>query len=174
MRAISLALLLAASWVSAALCFSPAPALAGLSRLGLRAASLGAGRRPRLTRGCRMSGNELVSIEPEPRMSGAIVHKGIVYTCGMICEEGGENKDVKQQTKDALDELDRVLALAKSDKHHILTMQAWVGDMSYLADMNEVYDAWVSKTMPPGRACVESKLVPPCLVEFKAVAAVIE
>ena len=57
-------------------------------------------------------------------MSAAIIHKGIVYTCGCVCEEGGESKDAKQQTKDALAELDRVLGLAKSDKHHILSMQA--------------------------------------------------
>ena len=109
-------------------------------------------------------------VEPEARMSSAVIHNGLIYTCGMVCEEGGETKDVKQQTRDALSELDRVLEKCGSDKHHILQMQAWVDDMSYLADMNEVYDEWVSKEGPPGRACVQSKLVPPYKVEFKVTA----
>ncbi|KAJ1488462.1 Endoribonuclease L-PSP/chorismate mutase-like protein [Baffinella frigidus] len=92
----------------------------------------------------------LESIEPEPRMSGAIIHKGLIYTCGMVCEEGGESKGVREQTIAALAELDRVLALSKSDKHHILQMNAWVADIGTLAEMNAVYDEWVSKTMPPG------------------------
>jgi len=40
-------------------------------------------------------------------MSGAIIHKGLIYTCGMVCEEGGESKDVSEQTIAALAELDR-------------------------------------------------------------------
>lgn len=38
-----------------------------------------------LTKLCRMAGkDELISIEPEPRMSGAIIHSGLVYTSGMV------------------------------------------------------------------------------------------
>ena len=112
-----------------------------------------------------------VAVAPGPRMSDAVVFGGLVYTAGVVCEVGGENKDVRQQTMDALDELDRVLAVCRSDKHHILSMQAWVADMGSIGEMNEVYDAWVSKHCPPGRACVESKLVPPYKVEFKVIAA---
>eukprot|EP00961_Rhodomonas_salina_P301636 3940548-Rhodomonas_salina.6 len=67
--------------------FTAAPALRAAARVT-------PARNPR--HAPRMS---LQSIEPEPRMSGAIIHKGLVYTCGMVCEEGGEGKDVKQQTK---------------------------------------------------------------------------
>ena len=69
------------------------------------------------------SGGELLAIEPGPRLSSAIIHKGLVYTAGVVCEEGGEGKDTRQQTIDALADLDRILSLSNSDKHHILSMQ---------------------------------------------------
>ena len=53
-------------------------------------------------------------------------------------------------------------------------VQVWVDELSYVPDMNSVYDEWVSKTMPPGRATVQSKLIAPYKVEFRAVAAQIE
>ncbi len=43
--------------------------------------------------------------------------------------------------------------------------------MSDISEVNAIYDEWVSKKNPPGRACVESKLVPPYKIEFRAVAA---
>lgn len=55
-----------------------------------------------------------------------------------------------------------------------LHVQAWVDDIACMPEMNEVYDAWVSKTMPPPRACVQSKLIPGCKVEFRCTAAQID
>lgn len=120
------------------------------------------------------SSNDLHLIEPGPRLSSAVVHRGIVYTAGIVCEIGGEGKDVRQQTIDALADLDRVLSISGSDKHHIMSMQVWIEDMAHIAELNAVYDEWVSKTAPPGRACVEARLVPPYKVEFRAVATQIE
>ncbi len=57
---------------------------------------------------------------------------------------------------------------------HPWCFQVWVDDISKVSEMNAVYDAWVSKTCPPGRATVESKLVPPYKVEFRAIAAQIK
>jgi enamine deaminase RidA (YjgF/YER057c/UK114 family) len=94
---------------------------------------------------------------------------GVVYTSGVVCEE--EGKDITEQTKDALEYLDRLLAKCKSDKDHIMSMQVWLHDINDKPKMDAVYDAWVSKTSPPTRACVESKLQSPYKVEFRAIAA---
>ena len=94
---------------------------------------------------------------------------GVVYTSGVVCED--EGKDVTEQTKDALQYLDNLLAKCKSDKHHIMSMQVWLNDINDKPQMDAVYDAWVSKTSPPTRACVESKLQKPYKVEFRAIAA---
>ncbi|KAJ1461020.1 endoribonuclease L-PSP [Pelagophyceae sp. CCMP2097] len=112
-----------------------------------------------------------VAVEPGKRMSNAVVHGGLVYTAGTTCDVEPETKDVRQQTLDALEELDRVLALCGSDKDHIISMQVWITDMAKFAEMNAVYDAWVSQKCPPGRACVEAGLASPYKVEFKCIAA---
>jgi enamine deaminase RidA (YjgF/YER057c/UK114 family) len=97
------------------------------------------------------------------------MQNGVVYTSGVVCDD--EGKDITEQTKDALDYLDRLLAKCKSDKHHIMSMQVWLNDINDKTKMDAVYDEWVSKTSPPTRACVESKLQAPYKVEFRAIAA---
>ena len=45
-----------------------------------------------------------------------------------------------------------VLAEAGTDKKKLLTVQIWLSDMRFFADMNSVYDTWVTKDSPPARA----------------------
>ncbi|MCV2864353.1 RidA family protein [Defluviimonas sp. WL0075] len=97
-------------------------------------------------------------IETETRMSSAVVHDGIVYLAGVVGENGG---DVTQQTKDALAEVERLLALAGSDKTRILRAQIWMADMADFPAMNAVWDAWVAPGHAPARATGESKLATP-------------
>jgi enamine deaminase RidA (YjgF/YER057c/UK114 family) len=75
-------------------------------------------------------------IEPGSRLSSATIHKGIIHTAGVVCEEGGESKGMRQQTVDALDDLDRILELCNSDKHHILSMQVFILSMQVVFTMN--------------------------------------
>ena len=72
------------------------------------------------------------AIEAGSRLSSANIHKGIVYTAGVVCEVDGDSKDVRQQTIDALADLDRILALSDSDKHHILSMQVISAPFSFI------------------------------------------
>ena len=67
----------------------------------------------------------------------------MVYTSGVVCEE--EGKDITQQTKEALDYLDRLLAKCKSDKHHIMSMQVRI---------------FLVLWSPPGLLCVASLYSP--------------
>lgn len=103
------------------------------------------------------------------RMSGAVVHNGTIYLAGQVGEPGA---DVTTQTKQVLAEIDRLLALAGSDKTRILSAQIWLADMADFQKMNAVWDAWVPQGHTPARATGESKLAgPEYLVEIIITAA---
>lgn len=109
-------------------------------------------------------------IEVGPRMSQAVVHGDKVYLAGQV---GAPGKSVADQTAGILAEIDRLLALAGSDKSKILTAQIWLDDMRDFAEMNGVWDAWVDKANAPARATGEASLATPDYrVEIIVVAAV--
>jgi enamine deaminase RidA (YjgF/YER057c/UK114 family) len=104
-----------------------------------------------------------------PRMSEAVIHDGIVYLSGQV---GTPGDGVTAQTRTCLAEVDRILALAGTDKTRILSAQVWLADAGTVAQMNAVWDAWVPPGHAPARATGESKLVAPeYLVEVIVVAA---
>lgn len=101
---------------------------------------------------------EITRIEPGKRMSNAVVHNGIVYLAGQVGEPGG---DVATQTRQVLAEVDRLLALAGSDKTRILRAQIWLSDIKTFDQMNAVWDEWVAPGNAPARATGEAKLATP-------------
>lgn len=116
-----------------------------------------------------MSG--ITRIETGKRMSNAVIHGGVVRLAGVVGDNGG---DVTQQTRDCLAEIDRLLALAGSDKTRLLRAQIWLADIARdFAAMNAVWDAWVAQGAAPARATGEAKLAgPEYLVEIIIDAAV--
>ena len=111
----------------------------------------------------------ITRIESGSRMSQAVIHNRIVYLAGQV---GHPGDGVAAQTRTALAEVDRLLALAGSDKTRILTAQVWLADASTVAEMNAVWDAWVPQGHTPARATGESRLVAPeYLVEVIVTAA---
>ncbi|GGD27165.1 RidA family protein [Aureimonas glaciei] len=109
-------------------------------------------------------------IEPGTRMSAAVVHGDTVYLAGQV---GTAGDDVTAQTMTALAEVDRLLALAGTDKSKILNATIWLADIADFGKMNAVWDAWVDPANPPARATGESKLATPdYLVEVIVIAAV--
>ncbi|MBZ9936241.1 RidA family protein [Mesorhizobium sp. BR1-1-16] len=99
----------------------------------------------------------ITRIESGARMSQAVVYGDMVYLAGQV----GEGDDVAAQTKYALGEVDRLLALAGSSKARILSATIWLADMADFAAMNSVWDVWVDKSNPPARATGEAKLAAP-------------
>lgn len=99
-------------------------------------------------------------IEAGPRMSQAVVNNGIVYLAGQVAS-GAKGKPVKDQTKDILNRIDTLLEQAGTDKSKLLTANIWLSDISKFADMNAVWDGWVSPGNTPARATVEAKLATP-------------
>ncbi len=114
----------------------------------------------------------ITRIETGKRMSGAVVHGKTVYVAGQVGEPGA---DVKTQAKQALAEVDRLLAAAGTDKSRILQTIVWLADINDFAAMNEVWEGWVVPGQTPARATGEAKLATPDYkVEFIVTAALPE
>jgi enamine deaminase RidA (YjgF/YER057c/UK114 family) len=104
------------------------------------------------------------------RLSEIAINNGTVYLAGQIATD--TNQDIGGQTREVLDQIDRLLAEANSDKSHILFAQIYLSDMAQFPGMNAVWDGWVVQGATPPRATVEAKLAnPECLVEVVVVAA---
>lgn len=88
------------------------------------------------------------------RSSKIVTHNDTVYLCGQV----GDGESIQEQTHDCLARIDTLLAEAGSDREHILQAIIWLSDMSYFADMNEIWNAWVPEGHAPARACGEAKL----------------
>ena len=103
-------------------------------------------------------------------LSQAVEHGNTVYLAGVVAKDLA--KDIKGQTKEVLDEIDRLLTKSGSHKSKVLQAQIWVTDIRNRAPMNEVWTEWVDKKNLPARACVEAKLADPrALVEIMVIAA---
>ena len=94
------------------------------------------------------------------RMSQAVVHGDTVYLAGVAARKAA-GKSKTEQTQDILDNIDGFLAEAGTDKSKILSANIWLTDMAKFAEMNAVWDAWVSPGNTPARATVEAKLAAP-------------
>ncbi|MBT4888774.1 MAG: RidA family protein [Rhodospirillales bacterium] len=92
------------------------------------------------------------------RMSQAVVHNDTVYLAGQVGKPG---ENVTQQTETILGQVDSLLAECGSDKTKVLQAVIWLSDMSYFAEMNAVWDTWVSPGNCPARAAGEAKLATP-------------
>jgi len=104
-----------------------------------------------------------------PIISKAVVRGDTVYLCGVTPDPVG---DVRTQTKQVLERIDRLLAVAGSDKSKLLTAQVWLSDMSLFEAHNAAWNAWVDRENPPVRACVRAELWQPgMLVEIMVTAA---
>ncbi len=81
------------------------------------------------------------------RYSEAAVYNGVVYLAGQVPEET-IGQDIEAQTREVLDQIDRLLAQARSDKSHILMCQIFIADLEDFAGMNRVWDNWVTPGAP--------------------------
>jgi enamine deaminase RidA (YjgF/YER057c/UK114 family) len=104
-----------------------------------------------------------------PCISRAVVHRDIVYLCGVTPDPTG---DITAQTVQVLERIDGLLGLAGTDKSKLLTAQVWLSDMRLFAAHNAAWNAWVDTENPPVRACVQAGLWQPnLLVEVMVTAA---
>ncbi|MDB5509602.1 MAG: hypothetical protein JWL93_2071 [Hyphomicrobiales bacterium] len=111
-------------------------------------------------------------IGPGARMSKAVVHGNTVYLAGQVADKAA-GKSVGEQTQEILDIIDATLAEAGTDKTRILSTNIWLVDIGTFAEMNAVWDKWVSPGNTPARATVEARLASPQYkVEIAVIAAI--
>lgn len=107
----------------------------------------------------------------EKRYSEIVIHQGTVYLAGQLADD--PSGDIRQQTRETLANIDRLLAEAGTDKSRILSTTIYLRDMAAdYAGMNAEWDAWVAENAAPARACVEASLYAPQVrVEMMVMAA---
>ena len=105
------------------------------------------------------------------RMSQLVTHNGTVYLAGQVGDDMAAG--IEQQTRETLNNIERLLDLAGTDKTRILSVTIYLKDIDAdFASMNSVWDTWLPKGAAPARATVEAKLCEPqILVELSVVAA---
>jgi enamine deaminase RidA (YjgF/YER057c/UK114 family) len=104
------------------------------------------------------------------RLSEIVIHNGTIYLAGEVPEDTA--KDITGQTEEVLAKIDKLLALAGSDKTKILSAQIFLPDMKDFAGMNVAWEKWVVAGHTPARATIEAKLANPAFkVEIMCIAA---
>ena len=96
-------------------------------------------------------------IEIGERMSQVVIHNGVAYLAGQVAQ-GAPGGSIEEQTRDILSRIDRLLREAGSDKSKILSATIWLTDMRDFAEMNALWDRWVTPGATPARAAVEARL----------------
>ena len=113
----------------------------------------------------------ITRIEAGSRMSQAVIHGDTVYLAGQVALKN-PGKPVREQTKEILGSIDRLLKEAGTDKSKLLSANIWLADMARFDEMNQIWDAWLSPGNAPARATVEAKLAAPDFtVEIMVIAA---
>lgn len=108
-------------------------------------------------------------IDPEHRMSEAVIHNNTVYYTSV---PESLDDDAEAQTANALAVIDALLTRVGSDKSRILDATIFLTNKEDFAAMNRAWDAWVSPGNAPVRCTVQAGLMnPKYLVEIKVVAA---
>jgi enamine deaminase RidA (YjgF/YER057c/UK114 family) len=105
------------------------------------------------------------------RYSEVVIHNGTIYLAGQLADDF--DGDIREQTRQTLANIDKMLDEGGSDKSKILSLTIFLKDMADYDGLNAEYDAWVADGHAPARACVEAKMYKPeVLVEMCVVAAV--
>ena len=103
------------------------------------------------------------------RISQIIISDKRIETSGLVAQDG--HHDIGAQTRCVLNQLDSLLHTVGTDKNQLTRIQIWLADMADFDAMNHVYDAWLSDSTKPTRACVGAQLASQdYLIEIQATA----
>jgi enamine deaminase RidA (YjgF/YER057c/UK114 family) len=112
----------------------------------------------------------IIRHQPGTFYSAAVEYNGMVFVSGQIAED--RTQPVKAQTEEVLKKIDKVLALAGTDKSKLLSANVWLADIADRDTMNAVWTGWVDPNNLPARATVEAALATPAtLVEVAVICA---
>ena len=93
------------------------------------------------------------------RLSEMTIYNGTVYLAGQVAADSSQ--DIRGQTAQVLDAIDRLLAEAGTDKAHMLMCQIFIKDLADFPAMNEIWEDWLAPGDAPPRATVQANLAKP-------------
>lgn len=103
-----------------------------------------------------MQNNEIIRLEPGPRLSRVVKANGMVFLCGLTSRD--KSLDVTGQTRDILEQIDGLLRQAGTSKSRALSANVWLTDVANFDAMNAAWEAWIDPENPPARATVGAPL----------------
>ncbi len=104
------------------------------------------------------------------RWSDVVIFNNVLYTVEVPTTLDAGLKD---QTKEVLNSIAKILSDNGTDKKHILSVTIYLKDIAQIDEFNQIWDKWLPLGSAPVRACVEAKLAnPKYLVEIQLSAAV--
>lgn len=110
-------------------------------------------------------------IEVNKRLSEAVIHGDTVYLCGQVADD--IKADIRQQTREVLANIDKMLSRAGTDKSKLLAATVYLKTIGDYKAMNEIWDAWTAPGAAPARTCLGGVELfsPDALVEITVCAA---
>jgi enamine deaminase RidA (YjgF/YER057c/UK114 family) len=93
------------------------------------------------------------------RLSEMTIFNGTVYLAGQVAADASQ--DIRGQTRQVLEAIDRLLGEAGTDNAHILMCQIFLADLADFDSMNEVWEDWVAPGDAPPRATIQAHLARP-------------
>jgi enamine deaminase RidA (YjgF/YER057c/UK114 family) len=106
-----------------------------------------------------------------PRWSDVVIHAGVARWVE-VAED--PSQDTAAQIAQVLAQIDATLVQINSDRTWLLGILIFLADLADAEVLNEQWDAWVPRSHPPIRACVQAGLSGRCRVEMVITAAVPE
>ena len=97
----------------------------------------------------------------EQRLSGAVVHGGLVWLAGQVAEDA--SLDAEGQTADILRQIDALLQEAGTDKTRLLSVTVVLADIADAPAMNRAWDRWLDPAAKPARMTVQAAARGPLL-----------
>jgi 2-iminobutanoate/2-iminopropanoate deaminase len=115
------------------------------------------------------------SVRDGGHYSPGVVYNGVLYISGQLSinpetgkvPEGG----IREETKQALNNLDIVLKAANLSKDAVLHCRVYIPNVAYWPEVNEVYSEFFGEHKPARVVVPSNNLYAGCLVEIEAIAA---
>lgn len=93
---------------------------------------------------------DIIRLDQNARRSRAVIAGQFVFLSGQFSDH---DVGIEQQTREALEKIDILLARVGTDKRYLLTAQIWLKTMDDFNAMNAIWDAWVTPGCAPTRCC---------------------
>ncbi|MGZ8202196.1 MAG: RidA family protein [Burkholderiales bacterium] len=107
---------------------------------------------------------------PSGSLSRLVEFGNLVFVAGTTADD--KSLSCKEQTREVLRKIDRLLGDGGSSKSRILWCNVWLADMREKDQMDAAWQEWVDPDNKPTRATVESRLgTPDTRVEIMMIAA---